>query len=150
MQKKIIILVGSMSGTAEMVADEICDSPLVEESFSGCEIKKMDTVGPEVFDEDALFLICTSTYGTGELPDNASDFYSNLVAQKPDLSSVNFAVLGLGDSKYADTFCGGPKLIQTALNQLGANELRPMCVMDASSGEYPEEVACEWFEDGFS
>ena len=54
---KLIILVGTMTSTADYVAQAIqmdC-ADLVEE----IEVKLMDGLDISVFDEDALYLICT-------------------------------------------------------------------------------------------
>src|SRR5690606_29063574 len=66
---KLKILVGTMTSTADYVAQAIqmdC-ADLVDE----IEVVMMDGQDPAVFDEDALYLICTSTYGSGDVPDNA-------------------------------------------------------------------------------
>jgi MioC protein len=38
----------------------------------------MDGQDISVFDEDALYLICSSTYGSGDVPDNAARLYDSL------------------------------------------------------------------------
>jgi MioC protein len=48
-----------------------------------------------------VFLIVTSTYGQGDVPDNAKSFYEDLKAKRPDLSRVRYGVFGLGDRTYA-------------------------------------------------
>ena len=80
---KINILVGTMTGTAQMCAQEM------ELALDGDEIQVvthlMDKLEPSVFaDREAVYLICTSTYGQGDVPDNAKAFYEALGAQKPD------------------------------------------------------------------
>ena len=72
------ILVGTMTGTAEMVADEMCDA--LEEAGHTVEVLPMDDLEPSVFDDGDTFLIVTSTYGQGDVPDNAMKFYEALCA----------------------------------------------------------------------
>src|SRR5215213_2593751 len=76
---KLKILVGTMTSTADYVAQSIqmdC-TDLIEE----IEVSLMDGLDISVFDEDALYLICTSTYGSGDVPDNARGLYDSLDAQ---------------------------------------------------------------------
>jgi MioC protein len=70
------ILVGTMTGTAEMVADEVKDT-LVTEGVAA-EVLAMDKLTPAAFERPGRFLICTSTYGQGDIPDNARDFFAAL------------------------------------------------------------------------
>ena len=50
-----------------------------------------------------IWLIVTSTHGAGELPDNLKPLFEQIAASDKDLSSLRFAVVGLGNSDY-DTF----------------------------------------------
>jgi MioC protein len=46
----------------------------------------MDNLDASVFQGGGLFLICTSTYGQGDVPDNARQPYQSLQDARPDLS----------------------------------------------------------------
>ena len=50
----------------ELVADEILDS--LQSKGLDAEIIPTDTLGPEVFNDGDGFIICTSTYGQGDIP----------------------------------------------------------------------------------
>ena len=91
-----------------------------------------------------VFLICTSTYGQGEVPDNAKALYESLQSARPDLSSVHYGVIALGDRTYAETFCFGGKRFDKILAELGAKRVGDIMLHDASAGTLPEEVAAEW------
>ncbi len=138
------ILVGTTTGIAQLVAQEI------ELRLDGEGIKvhtlEMDELDPSVFDRAGYFLICTSTYGQGDVPDNAKDFYDALCAQRPDLSHVFYGVIGLGDRTYADTFCFGGKRFNEILGQLGAQRIGDILLHDASDGTLPEDEAADWIE----
>lgn len=140
----ITILVGTMTGTADLVADEVTD--WIESQGGQVERKPMDRLGPEVFRPDELYLICTSTYGQGDVPDNARDFFKALETQRPDLSGVAFGLVGLGDSTYQDTYCFGGKRFETLLTELGATLVGEPLYHDAASGTLPEEEAVAWVE----
>jgi MioC protein len=94
-----------------------------------------------------VFLICTSTYGQGDVPDNARALYEDLKAKRPNLSHVRYGVFGLGDRTYAETFNFGGKKFDELLSQLGAERVGERHTHDASSGILPEETALEWSQD---
>jgi MioC protein len=99
---KLKILVGTMTNTAEFVALAIqmdC-ADLVED----IEVLLMDGLDISTFDDpEPLYLICSSTYGTGDVPDNARNLYDSLDAQPKFLGHVRYGVIALGDSTYAQT-----------------------------------------------
>ncbi len=136
------ILVGTMTGTAELVAEEISD--VLIEAGHQVEVEPMDDLGVDVFEGGGLFLICTSTYGQGDVPDNAMPFYEALKAKKPDLAGVRYGVYSLGDRTYTDTFNFGGKKFDEILSKLGAKRLGAIAMHDAGSGAVPEEEGAEW------
>jgi MioC protein len=136
------ILVGTMTGTAELVADEVRDA-LAARSVA-CDVVPLDGKDWHVFDEGGPFLLCTSTYGQGDVPDNARDFFASLESARPDLSSISYGVIALGDTTYAQTYCFGGKRFDTLLTELGARRVGDVLLHDASAGTIPEEVAVEW------
>src|ERR1039458_3259102 len=101
----ITILVGTMTGTAEMVAQE--GQQALEVACHQATIRVMDGLGASVFRGGGSFLICTSTYGQGDVPDNAQALFSSLESEKPDLTGVIYGVIALGDRTYKDTYCHG-------------------------------------------
>jgi MioC protein len=138
----VTILVGTMTGTAELVADEVKDT-MVAEGIAA-EVLAMDKLTPAVFDRPGRFLICTSTYGQGDVPDNARDFFAALEAAKPDLGRIQYGLIALGDHTYAQTFCFGGKRFDKLLASLGAQRVGDLLLHDASAGTIPEEVAVDW------
>src|SRR5215471_13218275 len=142
MPEPMTILVGTMTGTAELVADEVKDV-LGAEGVTA-EVLAMDKLTPAAFERPGRFLICTSTYGQGDVPDNARDFFGALETVRPDLSRVEYGVIALGDHTYAQTFCFGGKRFDQLLTSLGATRLGEVLLHDASAGTVPEEVAVDW------
>lgn len=138
------ILVGTMTGIAQLVAQEI-ELRLDGEGIA-VNTLDMDELDPSVFGRDGVFLICTSTYGQGDVPDNARDLYQALCSQRPDLSHVAYGVIALGDRTYGETFCFGGKRFDKILSELGAQRLGEMMLHDASAGTLPEDEAAEWIE----
>lgn len=140
---KINILVGTMTGTAQLCAQEI------ELALDGDEVQVatllMDKLDASVFaDRAAVYLVCTSTYGQGDVPDNAKALYEALCSGKPDLKGIRYGVFGLGDRTYAETYNFGGKRFDDILTELGAERIGERYTHDASSGTLPEEIAMDW------
>jgi MioC protein len=140
--KKVTILVGTMTGTAEMVAQEV--QAAVEDGDYVASIAMMDDVGAAILGEGGIFLICTSTYGNGDVPDNAQALLQELKDGRPDLSGVLYGVIALGDMTYKATFCNGALQFDALLGELGARRVGAPLMHDANSGTLPEDVASEW------
>jgi len=139
---EINILVGTMTGTAELVAQEI--ELTVGDEDTIVTITDMDKLDASVLKAGSLYLICTSTYGSGDVPDNARAFYESLTTTRPSLEGVRYGVIGLGDRTYQQTFCFGGKKFDAILSELGASRIGEVCIHDASEGTLPEEVCLEW------
>ena len=138
----ITVLVGTMTGTAEMVAQEV--QTALEAEGHHATIKVMDGLDAGVFKGGGNFLICTSTYGQGDVPDNAQALFNSLEAGKPNLADVTYGVIALGDRTYKDTYCQGGIRFDKLLTGLGARRAGEILTHDASSGTLPEEVAAQW------
>jgi len=142
---RVHILVGTMTGTAQLCAQEM--ELALDDGETQVATLMMDRLDASVFSRDGVFLICTSTYGQGDVPDNARALYEDLKAKRPDLSQVLYGVFGLGDRTYAETFNFGGKRFDELLADLGARRVGERHMHDASSGILPEETALEWCQD---
>ena len=139
---QITILVGTMTGTAQLCAQEM--ELALDDGETEVKTLMMDGLDCSVFSSDSVYLICTSTYGQGDVPDNARALYEDLKAKRPDLSQLRYGVFGLGDRTYAETFNFGGKRFDEILAELGARRIGERHMHDASSGILPEETALEW------
>jgi MioC protein len=139
----VTILVGSMTGNAEFAAEDL-QQALGDEFGCSAELLLMDGVDVAVFKRPHIFLICTSTYGEGDVPENAQDLYRELCEQRPDLGGVRYAVFGLGDANYRDTFNFGGKRFDDILAALGAVRLAERVKHDALSGVQAGDLARDW------
>ena len=142
---KVTILVGTMTGTAQLCAQEM--ELALDDGETEVATLMMDGLDSSVFSRPGVFLVCTSTYGQGDVPDNAKAFYEDLKAKRPDLSRVRYGVFGLGDRTYAETFNFGGKRFDELLGELGAERIGERHMHDASSGILPEETALEWCQE---
>jgi MioC protein len=131
-----------MTGNAQLVAQEL--ELILDDGETRVKTKLMDGLDASAFDGGGLFLVCTSTYGQGDVPDNAKALYESLLATRPDLSGVRYGLVALGDRTYKDTFCNGGRRFDAILAELGARRIGEILFHDASSGTLAEEAATEW------
>ena len=137
-----VLLVGTMTGNAEFAAEEM--QQILKAFGHEAELRPMDGLGADAFKPGPVYLVCTSTYGTGEVPENAKALYGSLCEQRPNLVGVRYAVFGLGDSGYPDTFNFGGKRFDDILSELGAQRLGERAMHDIRSTVQPWDYACEW------
>ncbi|MEM1385649.1 MAG: sulfite reductase subunit alpha [Pseudomonadota bacterium] len=138
--KLIDILYGTQTGNAEEVANQA--ATLAQSRGLQPRIGELDAVEMDELATMESLIVVVSTYGEGEMPDNAQIFWDELSASTaPRLEQLNFGVLALGDTSY-EHFCQAGKLIDTRLEQLGAKRIaaRVDCDIDF------EEVATVWLE----
>jgi MioC protein len=112
---------------------------------ASARVLDMHDLSIAVFDTPGLFVLCCSTTGSGDVPDNAQALYQSLDAQARYLGHVRYGLVALGDSSYGDTFYGGAKAFQNRLQDLGAQLVGEVCVLDALAAEEPDAVALAWF-----
>ena len=138
----LTILVGTMTGTAQLVAQEL--ELALDGDEANIKTVLLDGKDATVFAGGGLFLLCTSTYGQGDVPDNARQLFDSLQSARPSLENVYFGLIALGDRTYAETCCFGGKKFDALLSELGAKRIGEPLIHDASSGTLPEEIALEW------
>ena len=143
---KLKIFVGTMTSTAEYVAQAIQMD--CAELIDDIEVQLMDALDISVFDQadakETIYLICSSTYGSGDVPDNARALYDSMDTNPQFLGHVRYGVIALGDRTYLQTFCNGGKRFDQRLQDLGAQRIGDVWCHDASSGTMPESEGTEW------
>ena len=140
MSKHFEIIVGTMLGASEYVADAIA------EKLEAKGYTHTIHTEPNLDDikTDCTWVVCTSTHGAGELPDNIQPFAGQLIGA--DLSSVNAYVIGLGDTSY-DTFCFGAKEIEKLITDNNGKLRANAFYIDVLEHPIPEDAAVEWFDE---
>lgn len=140
---RILILVGTESGNAQMVADAL--KPVLVAAGHKVDVTdKAATVGDLLAHE--VFLVVSATHGTGEIPTNILPLAETLECEQPDLSGHRYGVIALGDRTYQDTFCGGGKKLDGVFAACGARKLGERLEVDASSQPLPDEEALGWID----
>ncbi|TQN56614.1 sulfite reductase subunit alpha [Agrobacterium tumefaciens] len=132
------ILFGTQTGNAEALAMDIAAAARAQ----GMQpvVTALDDVSMDGLGAMKRVIVVTSTYGEGEMPDNAQLFWEALAADSaPRLDEVNFAVLALGDTGY-DGFCQAGKLIDTRFEQLGGKRMKTRIDCDIDF----EDAAAAW------
>ncbi|AZQ86138.1 FMN-binding protein MioC [Colwellia sp. Arc7-635] len=137
------VIVGSMLGGSEYVA-EACEETLLA---LGHEVEvHLQPDFAQILNEKQTWLICTSTHGAGDYPDNIQAFVTDLQNTDLDLSSVKFLTIGIGDSNY-DTFCYAAKNINKLLLSKGCSETVSLLTLDMSEDIDPEERSQQWINE---
>lgn len=139
MTKKLCIISGSTLGNAEEVAEalyEILENEDIElDIFHGPNLNEVK--------DYSHWLIVTSTYGAGEIPDNLLPLFQDIINKNLDLSKLKFGIVGLGDSNY-DTYCHAVDKATQILKDHFATELASPIKIDVTTTMDPESVAEEW------
>jgi sulfite reductase (NADPH) flavoprotein alpha-component len=136
----LLILFGSQTGTAEKLARNLAR----EAKNRGCNPRVVDAASHATIDwkAETNLLVVTSTYGDGDMPDNAQNFWEWLNTEAASaLAHLNFSVLALGDTNYPE-FCAAGNKIDTRLEQVGAKRIHPRTDCDL---DY-EAKAKAWME----
>ena len=102
----------------------------------------MDVISLDDIISCKRLIICCSSLGEGDLPDNALDLY-DAVEESEDgsLSGVNFAVLALGDTAF-EMFCQSGIEWDIILEQKGGTRINNRVECDT---DY-EDDAEEWIQ----
>jgi len=136
----LLVLFGSQTGSAEALARRIAKE--AQQHGFLPKVAPLNDYEQVNLKAGGKGIIISSTWGDGDPPENAANFWSWLNSESaPRLENLHFAVLGLGDKNYSD-FCGASKKFDARLEALGARRLieRGECDLDY------EPTAKNWME----
>jgi len=118
---RLTILYGSQTGNARRAAEALLEK--VQGAGLPARLVRADAYATRELAGERLLYIVISTQGEGDPPDDAIGFVEFLQGRRaPKLPELKFAVLGLGDTSYAD-FCGIACRIDARLAELGAQRV---------------------------
>ncbi|GGK66537.1 flavodoxin domain-containing protein [Amphritea balenae] len=143
----IAILVGTESGNAQMVADTLSDELGMDHDVvvhEEPEADELDLASREIL------IICCSTHGDGELPDNIIPLHDALKEGDMDLSHIKYGIVALGDQTYHQTFCQAGKDMDAVFAARGAVRVGERLEIDACTQPLPDEDALDWAKEFMS
>jgi len=139
--RTITILYGSQTGNSESVANDAAQA--AKAHGLNAKVLGMDEIERDAFIDLEYLLIITSTYGEGDMPDNAQMLWEAISSDDSiSLANMKYSVLALGDTSY-DLFCKAGIDWDQCLAKLGATCLveRVDCDVDF------DEAAESWISN---
>lgn len=138
----ITVLYGTESGNSELIAQDINDR--LQQDGHESEVFDLQDFEPESITADNFYIVVCSTHGEGELPNTALPFFEKFKDFSGDLTGVRYAMFGLGDTFYEETYSQGSEHLDRRFAELGATRVGDYGRHDASSWDLPSDVALEW------
>lgn len=145
---RLHILVGTTGDNALHAAQAAAQA--LEGVFAHIEVTKLThdhgiaVFAPAAANANQLFIVCSSTHGNGDVPDNAQALLASLDLEPAYLGHVRYGLMALGDSSYGTTYAAGAKLLDSKLQDLGAQRVGVMFEHDASGLVDANETAAQW------
>lgn len=139
---KFSILYGTESGNSELIAEDLGDH--LRTDHDDVVVQDLQHTDPAEITPDRLYLVVCSTHGSGDLPNSAVPFAQAFDENPPALAGVRYAMFGLGDLFYEETYSQGSEHLDRRFTAQGAERVGPYGRHDASSWEVPSEAALEW------
>ena len=141
--RDIHILYGSQSGNSEGLADKWKReatkyglNPTVHD-MDGFDINSMSGMS-------RVMIVC-STWGEGEMPDNAEELYEAAVGVGKILTNTHFSICALGDTGY-DLFCQSGKDWDKTMEDMGGARIHDRVDCDVDF----EDPAEQWMNGAMS
>lgn len=147
MLRKITILYGSQTGTAQDLAEHIWRESKIYH-FCG-KVTAMDKYNVQSLINEKLVIFVCSTTGQGDEPDNMKTFWKFLLRKNLPINSLTglrFGVLGLGDSSFSQ-FNFVAKRLNKRLQQLGATGIIPIGLCDDQHDLGLSAVSIPWLSE---
>lgn len=134
------IIYGSQTGNARRTAEAL--HAQLQDAGLPARLLRADAYPLRELGNESLLYLVISTQGEGDPPDDAIGFAEFLHGKRaPKLPQLKYAVLGLGDSSYAD-FCGIARKLDARLAELGAARVQALGEADLEI----DTVAAPWRE----
>lgn len=126
-------------GSAEYVGEQLAEQ-LVTQGIT-TEVHDQPNFS-QINQENTIWLLCTSTYGAGDYPENLLSFVED-INQVNDLKGLKFSIIGLGDTSY-DTYNLAGRNLEQLLVSKGAHCIAERLELNILDEELPEDTALAW------
>lgn len=140
---KLLVLHGSNLGNCRALAQQLGDEA-VDLGYE-TSVAALDSATAALPDQGAVVIVAASYNGMPT--DDARAFVDWLGGSAAEVPAVPYAVLGVGDRNWAETFMAIPRRIDVRLAELGATQLIPITEADTSgdfAGVVEEFSATLW------
>ncbi|MDR1816640.1 MAG: flavodoxin domain-containing protein [Puniceicoccales bacterium] len=135
MSKDIAIYYGTQTGNSQTLAEQ-AQAAAQKAGFNASLFNLADVAAADIASNAPNAIFIVSTWGDGEPPTDAENFFSELSGASLDLSGRKHAVFGLGDSNY-EQFCKFAKDLDARLSELGSAQVLPVFSADVNfDGDY--------------
>ena len=136
----LTIVYGSQTGNAKRLAEQLAR----RSDANGVPVRllRADAYPQRELARERYLAMVISTQGEGEPPDDSRGLVEFILGKRaPKLPTLQFTVLGLGDSSYAE-FCAIGNRLDARLAELGATRFAPLGAADVDI----DTVAAPWLE----
>jgi sulfite reductase (NADPH) flavoprotein alpha-component len=135
-QPTVTVMYGSQTGNAKHEAKAFSEHLAAKGAKT--KLVSMADYKPRKIKDETHLVLFVSTHGEGDAPDDAIELHEYLASKKaPKLPSLQYAVVGLGDTSY-EYFCQTGKDFDARLAALGAKAIGSRLDCDV---DYAEDIA---------
>jgi len=137
---KPTIIYGTESGNSKKVATNL--QSYLKKKQVQCKVFDASQYPVNKLEKEEYLFLIFSTQGEGEPPASALKFFNHLHSLESNLSSLNYAVLALGDSSYP-LYCKAGEDVDLQLSRLNARRLIDLHTCDTDF----EEPSSVWINE---
>lgn len=137
---EVLVAYATQTGTAQGLAKDTVE--YLQRHDVKAKISPLASVTAQSMAQFKATLIIASTTGKGDMPEGAKRFINGLLAAANlDATQINYSILALGDSSYAQ-FCAAGIKLEQSLQKIGAQATQPLVKADAD----PIPAWSEWIQ----
>ncbi len=139
----ITVVYGSVRGNAKAVANEAVE--LLNSLGHTAQLFETPTAELLKAEDTNALLICTSTTGQGDIPQNLVGLYLDIQEKFPMMTNKHAGIISLGDSSYPN-FCGAGEKFEELMYELQSQSVTRLTI-DATETTRPMADATPWLKE---